>query len=197
MRGAGISVTLEEAQDGQVVQGVAGGVDWEVLSFVANHVSVLHKVVSKPPLGLPDGEKAASGTANTKDHISGCAVEVCCLLLVALLWGGTNPFLKKGTEGIEKVKSRNIVIQLFAEIKFLFLNYKYLVPFLLNQSGSVIYYYTLATTVSEAFPVPREKAMVSGIVTGQVIQRPRSVTGCAFIKLTDISLHFTDWKVAW
>ncbi|XP_048469149.1 transmembrane protein 234 isoform X3 [Rhincodon typus] len=146
MRGAGISVTLEEAQDGQVVQGVAGGVDWEVLSFVANHVSVLHKVVSKPPLGLPDGEKAASGTANTKDHISGCAVEVCCLLLVALLWGGTNPFLKKGTEGIEKVKSRNIVIQLFAEIKFLFLNYKYLVPFLLNQSGSVIYYYTLATT---------------------------------------------------
>ncbi|XP_072404017.1 transmembrane protein 234 isoform X1 [Chiloscyllium punctatum] len=51
-------------------------------------------------------------------------VEVCCLFLVALLWGGTNPFLKKGTEGIEKVKSRNIVIQLFAEVKFLFLNYK-------------------------------------------------------------------------
>ncbi|XP_043938473.1 transmembrane protein 234 isoform X2 [Protopterus annectens] len=70
-------------------------------------------------------------------------LEVSSLLLVAALWGITNPFLKKGTEGIEKIEKRNRVVQLFYEIKFLFLNYKCLIPFLLNQSGSVVYYLTL------------------------------------------------------
>ncbi|XP_059510401.1 transmembrane protein 234 [Stegostoma tigrinum] len=97
-------------------------------------------------------------------------VEVCCLLLVALLWGGTNPFLKKGTEGIEKVKSRNVVIQLFVEMKFLFLNYKYLVPFLLNQSGSVIYYYTLASTdLSLAVLLSNSLTFLFTLLTGKLL----------------------------
>ncbi|XP_043573139.1 transmembrane protein 234 isoform X5 [Chiloscyllium punctatum] len=97
-------------------------------------------------------------------------VEVCCLFLVALLWGGTNPFLKKGTEGIEKVKSRNIVIQLFAEVKFLFLNYKYLVPFLLNQSGSVIYYFTLASTdLSLAVLLSNSLTFLFTLLTGKLL----------------------------
>lgn len=50
--------------------------------------------------------------------------EVFCLLLVAILWGGTNPFLKKGTEGIERVQKDNKLLQFLAEVKFLFLNIK-------------------------------------------------------------------------
>lgn len=50
--------------------------------------------------------------------------EVLCLLLVAILWGGTNPFLKKGTEGIEQVQRGNKLLQFMAEVKFLFLNLK-------------------------------------------------------------------------
>ncbi|KAK3573556.1 hypothetical protein QTP86_027838, partial [Hemibagrus guttatus] len=73
-------------------------------------------------------------------------LEVLCLLLVAALWGATNPFLKKGTEGIEHVRKGHKISQFLAEAKFLFLNIKYLVPFLLNQSGSVVFYLTLATT---------------------------------------------------
>ncbi|MEQ2269959.1 hypothetical protein XENORESO_012878 [Xenotaenia resolanae] len=73
-------------------------------------------------------------------------VEVLSLVLVSLLWGCTNPFLKKGSEGIENVTESNRVSQLFVEIKFLLLNMKYLVPFLLNQSGSLVYFYTLSTT---------------------------------------------------
>ncbi|XP_048860745.1 transmembrane protein 234 isoform X3 [Brienomyrus brachyistius] len=72
--------------------------------------------------------------------------EVLSLLLVALLWGATNPFLKKGAEGIEDVRGGRMVFQLIAEVKFLFINIRYLVPFLLNQSGSLVYYLTLATT---------------------------------------------------
>ncbi|XP_067862757.1 transmembrane protein 234 isoform X1 [Heptranchias perlo] len=98
------------------------------------------------------------------------SVEVSCLLLVALLWGGTNPFLKKGTEGIEKVKTRNVVTQLFAEMKFLFLNYKYLVPFLLNQSGSVIYYFTLASTdLSLAVLLSNSLTFLFTLLTGKLL----------------------------
>lgn len=107
-------------------------------------------------------------------------VELLSLLLVSVLWGCTNPLLKRGAEGIENVTKTNRVSQLLAEVKFLFLNLKvnlkikfasvyfvqtftfhdkwfwlhllpyvaaqYLVPFLLNQSGSLVYYYTLSTT---------------------------------------------------
>eukprot|EP00061_Rhincodon_typus_P001409 g14720.t1 len=69
----GVVVTLEEAQDGHVIQGVGEGVevvrDWQVLSFV------LYKAVPEPPVGLIDVEEATSGTADTIDHINGCADE--------------------------------------------------------------------------------------------------------------------------
>lgn len=110
------------------------------------------------------------------------AAELLSLLLVSVLWGCTNPLLKRGAQGIEKVTKTNKVSQLLAEVKFLFLNFKvkieiwlsslcylvdyfqqtlhliinhrtplvllpqYLIPFLLNQSGSLVYYYTLSTT---------------------------------------------------
>ncbi|XP_058855690.1 transmembrane protein 234 [Acipenser ruthenus] len=96
--------------------------------------------------------------------------EVLCLVIVAVLWGGTNPFLKKGAEGIEEVKKGSVVLQFLAEIRFLFLNYKYLVPFLLNQSGSVIYYLTLASTdLSLAVPVSNSLTFLFTLLTGKLL----------------------------
>ncbi|KAG7466006.1 hypothetical protein MATL_G00160290 [Megalops atlanticus] len=96
--------------------------------------------------------------------------EVLCLLLVAVLWGGTNPFLKKGTEGIEEVKKGNALLQFLGEVKFLFLNVKYLVPFLLNQSGSLVYYLTLATTdLSLAVPVTNSLTFLFTLLTGRLL----------------------------
>uniref|UniRef100_A0A8D0ARV1 Transmembrane protein 234 n=1 Tax=Sander lucioperca TaxID=283035 RepID=A0A8D0ARV1_SANLU len=89
------------------------------------------------------------------------AVELLSLVLVSVLWGCTNPFLKKGTEGIEN---------LLAEVKFLFLNIKYLVPFLLNQSGSLVYYYTLSTTdLSLAVPVANSLTFLCTLLTGKLL----------------------------
>eukprot|EP00061_Rhincodon_typus_P017072 g45605.t1 len=72
----GVIVTLEEAQDGHVIQGVGGGVEvvrnWKVLSFVVNRVQVLYKAISKPPLGLTNVEEATSGPADAIDHIGRC-----------------------------------------------------------------------------------------------------------------------------
>ncbi|KAI4803733.1 transmembrane protein 234 [Gymnodraco acuticeps] len=97
-------------------------------------------------------------------------VELLSLLLVSVLWGCTNPFLKRGTEGIEHVQHNNRVSQLLAEVKFLFLNLKYLVPFLLNQSGSLVYYYTLSTTeISLAVPVANSLTFLCTLLTGKFL----------------------------
>ncbi|KAJ8289439.1 hypothetical protein GJAV_G00001330 [Gymnothorax javanicus] len=108
--------------------------------------------------------------------------EVLCLILVALLWGGTNPFLKRATEGIEGVKKGNFVLQLLEELKFLFLNIKYLVPFVLNQSGSLVYYLTLASTdLSLAVPVANSLTflftLLAGKLLGEDIGGKRAVAG--------------------
>ncbi|KAF3844968.1 hypothetical protein F7725_008131 [Dissostichus mawsoni] len=87
-------------------------------------------------------------------------VELLSLLLVSVLWGCTNPFLKRGTEGIEHVQHNNRVSQLLAEVKFLFLNLKYLVPFLLNQSGSLI---------SLAVPVANSLTFLCTLLTGKFL----------------------------
>ncbi|XP_012720009.2 transmembrane protein 234 [Fundulus heteroclitus] len=97
-------------------------------------------------------------------------VEVLSLVLVSLLWGCTNPFLKKGCEGLENVTASNRVSQLLAEIKFLLLNLKYLVPFLLNQSGSLVYFYTLSTTdLSLAVPVANSLTFLWTLLTGKLL----------------------------
>ncbi|XP_053191709.1 transmembrane protein 234 [Scomber japonicus] len=97
-------------------------------------------------------------------------VELLSLLLVAVLWGCTNPFLKKGTEGIENVSKTSRVSQLLAEVKFLLLNLKYLIPFLLNQSGSLVYYYTLSTTeLSLAVPVANTLTFLCTLLTGKLL----------------------------
>ncbi|XP_078279523.1 transmembrane protein 234 isoform X2 [Rhinoraja longicauda] len=97
-------------------------------------------------------------------------LEAFCLFLVSLLWGATNPFLKKGTEGIEKVQSGNCVTQLLAEMKFLVLNYKYLIPFLLNQSGSLLFYFTLASTdLSLAVLLTNSLTFVFTALTGKLL----------------------------
>uniref|UniRef100_A0A8C1APQ6 Transmembrane protein 234 n=1 Tax=Cyprinus carpio carpio TaxID=630221 RepID=A0A8C1APQ6_CYPCA len=96
--------------------------------------------------------------------------EVFCLLLVAILWGGTNPFLKKGTEGIERVQKDNKLLQFLAEVKFLFLNIKYLIPFLLNQSGSLVFYFTLASTdLSLAVPMVNSLTFLFTLLMGKLL----------------------------
>uniref|UniRef100_A0A7N8YCF0 Transmembrane protein 234 n=1 Tax=Mastacembelus armatus TaxID=205130 RepID=A0A7N8YCF0_9TELE len=97
---------------------------------------------------------------------SGClwlvVVELLSLLLVSVLWGCTNPLLKRGTEGIENVTRTSRVSQLLAEM--------YLVPFLLNQSGSLVFYYTLSTTeLSLAVPVANSLTFLCTLITGKLL----------------------------
>ncbi|XP_061599877.1 transmembrane protein 234 [Cololabis saira] len=96
--------------------------------------------------------------------------ELLSLVLVSVLWGCTNPFLKRGTEGMEDVRKPSRLAQILADVKFLFLNIKYLVPFLLNQSGSLVYYYTLSTTeLSLAVPVANSLTFLFTMLTGKLL----------------------------
>ncbi|NXF56926.1 TM234 protein, partial [Ciccaba nigrolineata] len=55
----------------------------------------------------------------------GCAAgEAAALVLVAVLWGSTGPFLRTGAAGLEEVRCQGRLQQLLAEIRFLGLNYK-------------------------------------------------------------------------
>ncbi|XP_013808836.2 transmembrane protein 234 isoform X1 [Apteryx mantelli] len=98
------------------------------------------------------------------------AGEAAALVLVAVLWGSTGPFLRTGAAGLEQVRDQGRLRQLLAEIRFLGLNYKYVVPFLLNQCGSLLFYLTLASTdLSLAVPLCNSLALIATLVTGKIL----------------------------
>nr|XP_012546469.1 transmembrane protein 234 homolog isoform X2 [Bombyx mori] len=61
------------------------------------------------------------------------------LMITGVLWGCTNPFIRQGTRGLRDIKSDTLVGQVRAEIWFLLSNWKYVVPWLVNQAGSLVY----------------------------------------------------------
>ena len=64
---------------------------------------------------------------------------------VALLWGCTNTLIKKGSEGVASLPPQsNALLTFLSEILYLFTRWQYVVPFLLNMCGSVLFYWTLA-----------------------------------------------------
>uniref|UniRef100_G3TI20 Transmembrane protein 234 n=1 Tax=Loxodonta africana TaxID=9785 RepID=G3TI20_LOXAF len=99
--------------------------------------------------------------------------QVLALVLVAALWGGTQPLLKRASAGLQQVHERTWAKQLLQEMKTLFLNTEYLMPFLLNQCGSLLYYLTLASTdypdLTLAVPICNSLAVVFTLVVGKVL----------------------------
>lgn len=50
--------------------------------------------------------------------------ESAWLLIVAAMWGATNPLIKKGSKGVELIKEDSAFSQFLAEFQFLFFNIK-------------------------------------------------------------------------
>ncbi|KAK4877355.1 hypothetical protein RN001_009861 [Aquatica leii] len=102
--------------------------------------------------------------------------EIVSLLVVAVLWGGTNPLIKRGSKEITKVKAHNALMQFLLELKYLATNYKYLVPMGLNQLGSVLYFLTLQhADISLTVPVTNSLTFVFTAVSGRLLgEKPAS-----------------------
>lgn len=130
--------------------------------------------------------------------------ETLWCIVVALLWGSTNPLMKKGSAGLDKVNQQKsqsgnnsresstntpstssssessvgsannsqtgFLSRSFSELKFLFYNWKYTVPFLINQSGSVLYYWTLSSaTLSVAVPLTNALTLTITVLVGKLL----------------------------
>ncbi|XP_010619868.1 transmembrane protein 234 [Fukomys damarensis] len=122
--------------------------------------------------------------------------QVLALVLVAALWGGTQPLLKRASAGLQQVQERNWARQLLQEMKTLFLNPEYLMPFLLNQSGSLLYYLTLASTdLTLAVPICNSLAIVFTLIVGKLLGEDvggkREVAGMV-LTVTGITLCITS-----
>ncbi|XP_074654169.1 transmembrane protein 234 homolog [Tubulanus polymorphus] len=96
--------------------------------------------------------------------------EIVYLTLAAFLWGFTNPMLKQGGEGIERVKKSNRVFQFLAELNFLVSTGRFMIPFLMNQAGSIVFFLTLRTAdLALAVPITNALTFVFTIISGYVI----------------------------
>lgn len=74
---------------------------------------------------------------------------IASLLLVAVLWGCTNPFIKRGSEGLEllrkskRYQKSSKLGTIWLELKYLASRRSYLVPLLINLLGSALYFASL------------------------------------------------------
>lgn len=108
------------------------------------------------------------------------------LVTVALLWGATNPFLKRGSAGIERIRQPTRLKQTLAEVQFLALNWRYVLPFLLNQCGSVLYYLTIGQAeLSLAVPLANSLTFlvtsVVGVLLGEAVHSTRGYLGILLV----------------
>ncbi|KAI9226932.1 MAG: transmembrane protein [Piptocephalis tieghemiana] len=74
-------------------------------------------------------------------------------ILVAICWGLTNPFIRKGTKGLDQVKPGPLGLAV-SQFFYLATRWQYVLPLALNLSGSIVYYYTLGKSeLSLAVPI--------------------------------------------
>ena len=73
-------------------------------------------------------------------------LEIFGLVIVSVLWGVTNPFLKQGGSGIGKVYHKNKLIEVALKLKYIIFNWRCLAPLLINQCGSLLYFIALSFT---------------------------------------------------
>lgn len=96
--------------------------------------------------------------------------QVLSFLAVAVVWGGTNPLLKRGSVGLEEIKCTSLVLQFVMELKYLSSRWRYVIPFLVNQSGSILYYFTIGQAdLSLAVPITNSMTFLVTTLVGRLL----------------------------
>jgi drug/metabolite transporter (DMT)-like permease len=124
------------------------------------------------------------------------------LVAVGVLWGCTNPLIKLGSRGLTELPKRsNPLSQFLAETLFLFTSWKYLVPFSLNLSGSVLFFWSLGSSeISLVVPITNSLTFLFTALTSLMLGETRSANkntllGMALVVL-GVSICVTS-KSAW
>lgn len=98
-------------------------------------------------------------------------------LLVGFLWGSTNPFMKRGAQAsslsgswLERLPVPRSALELVLPLTQL----SYLVPLLVNQSGSLVYYLTLGNAdISVVGPLANSFTFVFTALCGRLLGEPQ------------------------
>ncbi|CAB3244921.1 unnamed protein product [Arctia plantaginis] len=97
-------------------------------------------------------------------------VQLGFLVLTGLFWGCTNPFIRQGTKGLRDVTATTRLGQAWAEITFLLGNWKYVLPWLVNQAGSLVYLAAVRRApLSVAVPTANSLAFAFTAITGATV----------------------------
>ncbi|KAJ2940942.1 hypothetical protein O0L34_g10205 [Tuta absoluta] len=89
------------------------------------------------------------------------------IVLTGVLWGVTNPFIRQGTKGLRQVRANSWLGQAWAEVAFLLGNWRYVVPWVINQAGSVSYLLAVRRApLSLSVPAANALAFACTAVTG-------------------------------
>lgn len=94
--------------------------------------------------------------------------------IVALIWGITNPFIKEGSKPIaSKHEDQHWLKRTITEIITLIMHPGYVIPFLCNIGGSVLYYFVLAhTDITYTAPVVNALTLVVSTVVSGMLGEP-------------------------
>lgn len=108
------------------------------------------------------------------------------LLLVGLVWGVTNVLMKRGSSGINDLpKKDSSVAAILQEMIFLLTRPLYVLSFLGNLSGSVLFYYTLSHgDVSLVGPIANALTFIVTSAAGRIIEK-ESLTKGTLLSMLD------------
>ncbi|XP_058833524.1 transmembrane protein 234 homolog [Topomyia yanbarensis] len=119
-------------------------------------------MTSETSENLPTGDISAKPPVDT--------VSLLLIVVVALFWGATNPFIRRGSLGYNNLKAPSKLGQIWLEIRFLLSRWQYLLPLALNQFGSIVYVYALQRTeLSLIVPVANSLTFVFTAITARLL----------------------------
>ncbi|CAG9824457.1 unnamed protein product [Phaedon cochleariae] len=121
------------------------------------------------------------------------------LILVGVLWGVTNPLIKKRSKGLKKVNADSTLMQFLLDVKMLATHIEYLVPIALNQVGSVLYFITLQNVdLTLSVPVANSLTFVftaiSGWILGEELPKTSTILGIVLVILGTILCCVDKYK---
>ena len=106
------------------------------------------------------------------------------MFAVAFAWGITNPLMRLGSREIKKTQGSNLISQLVQEVIYLIRNWRFTVPFIINQCGSVLYMHALGISeLTLLVPIVNALTFMFTAVTGYILGEEfnnRVILGCLF-----------------
>ncbi|KAK0422226.1 hypothetical protein QR680_007444 [Steinernema hermaphroditum] len=100
-------------------------------------------------------------------------LDFCAITVVSAMWGATNPFLRKGAQHTS-ANSRNEckckIVKPLIDLKNLVMNWRFFIPFALNQSASVLFVVLLAhMPLTVVVPCVNALTFVFTAIVGQLV----------------------------